>query len=61
VAKFALTEVQCRTAVATAVLLAILMWSFIAVESVHSQTPLGTWMMKSPLPAVRAEVAAARD
>jgi hypothetical protein len=32
--------------------------SLIAVETVHSQTPAGNWTMKSPLPAVRAEVAA---
>jgi hypothetical protein len=36
----------------------VLMWCLIAVERVHSQAPLGTWTMKSPLPAVRAEVAA---
>lgn len=55
--RFTLTEVQYRTAVAAAVLLAILIWSLIAVERVQSQTPPGIWMMKSPLPA-RAEVAA---
>jgi hypothetical protein len=55
---FASTEVPCRTAVAGATLLAILLLSLIAVERVHSQTPAGTWTMKSPLPAVRAEVAA---
>ena len=54
--EFALTRVQCRIAVAAAVL--VLMWCLIAVERVHSQTPLGTWTMKSPLPAARAEVAA---
>jgi N-acetylneuraminic acid mutarotase len=46
--------------------LAIAMCSLITVDSVSSQTPpgnapetsSGSWMMKSPLPAVRAEVAA---
>jgi hypothetical protein len=58
VGKFASIELPCRTAVAAAALLAILMSSLIAAETVRSQTPLGTWTMKSPLPAVRAEVAA---
>ena len=56
--KFVSTEVQCRSAAAGAALLAIVIASLIAVETVHSQTPAGNWTMKSPLPAVRAEVAA---
>jgi Kelch motif len=58
VKKIASTQLPCRTAVAGAALLAFLLSSVIAVERVHSQTPAGTWTMKSPLPAVRAEVAA---
>src|SRR5262245_45415390 len=34
------------------------MGSFISVERVHGQMLPGTWTMKSPLSAVRAEVAA---
>jgi hypothetical protein len=49
---------QRRMAIA-ALLLAGLMLSFAGVEKVVSQTSPGTWSMKAPLLAVRAEVAAA--
>jgi Kelch motif/Galactose oxidase, central domain len=57
VQKFSL-PMQCRTVAAAGVLLACFICSVVAVRSVHSQTAIGTWTMKSPLPAVRAEVAA---
>ena len=56
--KCALIQVRCTTALAAVVLLPILVCSVTAVETVHGQTPLGTWTMKSPTPTVRAEVAA---
>jgi hypothetical protein len=33
-------------------------WSLIVVDGVYSQALPGTWTMKSPLPEIRAEVAA---
>jgi hypothetical protein len=49
--------VQRRTVTAAA-LLATLMCGSTAAEMVRGQTAPGTWTMKAPLPAVRAEVAA---
>lgn len=57
VKQLALIAGQCRTAIAV-LLLAGLTASSVSVERAVSQTPLGTWTMKAPLPAVRAEVAA---
>jgi hypothetical protein len=60
VEKFKLAFVKCRAAVVFAVLFSFLISTFIAVEGVYGQAPTGTCTMKSPLPEVRAEVAAVR-
>jgi len=52
-----MTQMQFRAVIAAA-LLGGTLWSATAIEGVHSQTPRGTWTIKSPLPAARAEVAA---
>jgi hypothetical protein len=46
-----------RTAAAAAVLASLIMW-LNALGEARSQGSLGTWTLKAPLPAVRAEVAA---
>src|SRR5215469_2988515 len=55
--KSAMTHPQFRTVIAAA-LLGALLSSSTAFERVYSQTAQGTWTIKSPLPTVRAEVAA---